>query len=155
MRKLLVDFEGYQINQKFFFKEVTIYDFKKSVFNNYFIKTPIIKNNKTINFLIKYLHKIPMEYGSIDYRKIIKILNKPSIIYCKGKSKVDIIQQYTNNTIVDLELIGCPKYKFTHTHQLNCELSNHCYTNHCALNKTYYYLRWLKAYETLKNNKIC
>jgi hypothetical protein len=142
---MLIDFEGYQVANRFFFKEFTYCNINENSFCNLFIKTPIIRHNKTINWLIQSHHRIPMEYGSINYKRVIKTLNNASIIYCKGKSKVDILEKLTNNIIIDIELFGCPKYVYTHSNQLVCEFHNN--NPHCALNKAYFYYKWLKQYE--------
>jgi len=152
-RNILIDFEGYQVYKKFYFKEVTICDLNEQSFRNLFIKTPIIKNNKTIQYLINYHHKIPMDYGNFSYKSLLEILNNSNIIYCKGKSQ--ILNKYTNSKIIDIELLGCPKYQLTHSYRLDCQLKQHNNNEHCALNKAYFYYKWLNQYKMLSGNKTC
>ena len=82
----IVDFQGYQVNKRFFFKELAIYKENEKSFQNYFCHTPVMSNSTTYKYLLNSHHRIPHNYGTQNYKNIIHILNHADIIYCKGDS---------------------------------------------------------------------
>ncbi len=146
----MIDFEGYPYNNKFYFKEICIYNFLDNSIRNFFVKSQHIYN-KTINYLSKYHHRIPINYVNSIHYNVINIINQSSIIYCKSLEKIKILKKFTN---IPIKEINSPPLKQLPTHVYNC--SFHTDTNqHFALKKVIKLYQWLKKSKILENNKIC
>ncbi len=143
---LIVDFEGYQVGSTYFFKEIAIYDHENDTYQNFFVKCPK-QNSRTYRWLVKYYHHIPHNYGTESHIRILKSLNSASVIYVKGLSKVQILDNYIQGPIiVNLENFACPKLSDLPypPYQLACEFEQHNEgTRHCALKKVHLLSRWL------------
>lgn len=138
---MIVDFEGYQSDDRFYVKEIAIYNCKTQSSINYFCSTPLFKKDSTYYWIIKYHHKIPQHYGNYSFKKIINELNKAEKIYCKGFSKKKLLEKYIQAPVIDLEQQGCPKLANLPTQSATCAF--HHNNIHCALDKVNKIAEWL------------
>ena len=106
----IVDFQGYNTKNKFYFKEFAIYSNRNSSFRNYFCKTPRIDNN-SYKYLLKCHHRIPFYFGQTFFMNVINELKNAEIIFCKGENKKQVLQKYLDIPIVNLEEAGCPNIR--------------------------------------------
>jgi hypothetical protein len=147
---IITDFEGYPYNNKFYFKEISIFNLNENSIRNFFIKSPL-KFNKTIYYLSKYHHKIPISYGNCSHHNVFNIINQSSVIYCKSLDKINILKKFTKILIKD---IYSPPLTQLPTHLFMC--SFHADNNqHCALKKVIKLYKWLNSSKILVDKKIC
>jgi hypothetical protein len=140
---LIIDFEGYFYYDKFFFKEFGFYDY--NTINTLYIQTKKL-NFLNYNWLVKYFHKIPYDYGTTSYSCVKQILNQHNkVIVVKGLEKQKIIQKLTKNKVVNLEDFGCPSFK-----SINCESYPCVYhsiiacSEHCVRLKISKIVHWIQ-----------
>jgi hypothetical protein len=151
---LVIDFEGYQNNDTFIFKEIAINDIVDNTYQNFFIKSPH-QNSKHYHWLVRHYHHIPHYYGTHSHLKVLKKLDSAVIIFVKGLSKVQILKKFTNTAILNLEDFDCPKLADLPTcvYPLVCDFTAHHSTDHCALKKVHQLSTWL--IQLLNDKKIC
>jgi hypothetical protein len=142
---LIVDFEGYEINNKFIFKEFSIIDLVTNKNSHYFIRSPHIDQNpnQQVNWVYKNIHLIPLNYGKTSIKKIYNLLNNQKLILVKGNQKSKLIKKlFSKSNIINLENFGCPKYSEKTSINCSYDLHNNSNFTHCALKKSNFYKDW-------------
>jgi hypothetical protein len=141
---ILIDFEGYKIEDYFIIKELSYFDFDTLSSNNYFVKSPKIKKTWQTYWVYKNIHLIPLTFGNTSFYFIKEILNKHQIILVKGQDKKSFIQKLIKLArVINIESLGCPKFKE--------DINSSCYFNfhntlkfrHCAFKKLTYFKDWI------------
>lgn len=141
---IIIDFEGYKINKKFIFKEFASYDLDNKIMHHFFLKSPYYKGDMQTSWVFKNIHKIPLNYGNSNINKLYNTLNSKDYILVKGREKTQIIKNITkSDKVIDLGLLGCPKY--SEIDGINCSYIPHNLSNfkHCALKKTLFFKNWI------------
>jgi hypothetical protein len=140
---LIIDFEGYYYYDNFFFKEFGFYDY--STINTFYIQTKKL-NFLNYNWLVKYFHKIPFDYGTTPFSFIKQLLNQHNKVFVvKGLEKQKIIEKLTKNKVVNIEDFGCPSFK-----SINCESFPCVYhsiiacSEHCVKIKLSKIVHWIQ-----------
>jgi hypothetical protein len=139
---LLIDFEGYFHFNNFFIKEFGFFEFGS-------IKTLNVKtkplNFKNYHWLVSHYHRIPYDFGSVSFYKVLEILNrKNKIILVKGEEKAKITRKLTKNLVLNLENFDCPSFDSLTSDTLPCVYHSIVPTNHCVKLKISKLLNWLK-----------
>ena len=134
--KLIVDFECFYYNKKYYFKEISFLNMENKLIANFFIKTKKFRD-LTTKWLIKNYHQIPCEYGDIKYSFIKKYFlnNKFITFYVNGINKVKILSKFTSNKIVDLNTLYNIQNLEDPIHIINCQFEKHQTNKHCAFFK--------------------
>ena len=134
--KLIVDFECYCVNKKYYFKEISFLNMENKLIANFFIKTRKFKDSTT-RWLIKNYHQIPCNYGDINYSFIKKYFFNNNLItfYVNGINKVQILSKFTSNKIVDLNTVSNIQNLEDPINIINCQFNNHHNNKHCAFFK--------------------
>jgi hypothetical protein len=144
---IIIDFEGYKINEKFIFKEFASFNLDNKNTLHYFVKSPYFYIDIQTNWVYNNIHHIPLSFGNTNINKLYDIINSREFILVKGREKTRIIKNLSKQSdkIIDLELLGCPKYSEKHT--INCSYEPHNLSNfnHCALKKTLFFKDWFIA----------
>lgn len=103
-------------NSKYFIKEMSVLDINIWSTQHWIFKhSSSIQDDKSLmtnKWLERHYHKIPLEFGDVEFKEISKILNLLIFqeIYVKGEQKQIILKEYLPNvTITNLEDIGCPR----------------------------------------------
>jgi hypothetical protein len=145
--ELLVDFEGYFFQDNFYFKEFSFFDSAETI-KTFYLKTPN-KNFLNYDWLVSMHHKMRHNFGSSSHKIITEIINKPKIkIIVKGVEKVKILEKFTNNEIINLELLGCPAYKQITALSRTCFFHTLYPSVHCSQLKVSKLLSWLSENES-------
>jgi hypothetical protein len=141
---LLLDFEGYLINEKFIFKEFTIIDILQNNLNHLFLKSPYTEsNNEHVNWIYNNIHLIPINYGTTPIKYIYYLL-KNKLVLVKGREKSIYIKKiFKNSIVVDIETLGCPKYIDSFSFHCSFEPHNSNNFSHCSFKKVLFYRNWL------------
>ena len=142
----IVDFQGYEVNKRFFFKEVAIYKERERSFQNVFCRSPSLSSS-TYNYLVNCHHRIPYNYGTAHYQNIIQILNQADIIYCKNESKKRILQKYIKLPIINLEDQGCPRIVDLPSPETTflCSFEEHHISPYCSLKIVQRLVQWVQT----------
>jgi hypothetical protein len=141
---ILIDFEGYKINKKFIIKEFCLINLVSSEISNFFVKSPILEYNNQSIWVYKNIHHIGLNYGNTSIKEILNLINKHKIIFVKGHEKSIILKSiFKELNFINIELLGCPKYK--ELTSINCSYESHNSLNfkHCALKKALFFRNWL------------
>lgn len=134
--KLIVDFECYNVNKQYYFKEISFLNMDNKLIANFFIKTRNYKDSTT-RWLIKNYHQIPCNYGDINFSFIKKNFfnNKLITFYVNGINKYQILSKFTSNKIVDINTIYNTQNLEDPINIINCQFDNHQSNKHCAFFK--------------------
>lgn len=100
-------------------------------------------------WLETHYHKIPLEYGEIQYDEINNILNSFNFkkLYIKGEQKRNIINeiiQHTGTTVINLEEMSCPRLNQLCVENILPCCIFHMKSNHkqCTLYKVFTLRKW-------------
>lgn len=139
-KKFLIDYEAYEKT----IKEIAIYDVNNKTYENFFIKTSQHPNTQLYNWLVSNMHRIPYQYGTTHFSKIINFLNqKDAIFYIKGEEKRKLIQKYTKNSVINIEIFNCPAISKLYEPYISyCDFHKLNPTDHCALRKLHKIVHW-------------
>jgi len=146
--EVIIEFEGFDLKNKFIFKEFCILFLKDNHWLNFFVKSdrPFKKlsrqDKQTVKFCQNFIHKIFWRAGHVDQRFLIPgiklMLEEHCIVYTKGRNKKQILEDYLGNSVrvvnvEDLEIFGSQAKKKIETDI--CSLRFHKGNHHCAVHK--------------------
>jgi hypothetical protein len=141
--------------------ECSILDYNNNVGNTYHISCSKSLQNIIQNYYLyqcsfntKKIHKIPLNYGSLPYSILCKILKHHlsafHFILTKGDQKVDILNTILprHSSVIDLTHLGCPRidilFNRIHAFQTSCTLHSGDFRM-CTAYKSLVYADWIKT----------
>lgn len=141
--KFVVEFEGYQLQGRFIFKELVICNLSSSIINHFFIKPPFHRellsasDERIVKYCEKFLHKIQWHSGSVHMKEVVQFLsNLPEscVVYTKGRNKAKLLSSmFKKFQVINLEDEGCPPItKLLLSSETECPLAFHKDTLNCA-----------------------
>lgn len=141
---ILIDFEGYKVNNYFIIKEFSYFDFNTKRSQNFFVKSPTIVKSFQTYWVYKNIHLIPLRFGDTPFHFIRNLINRFQTILVKGQDKKFFIQKLNKDaTVINIESLGCPKYKEDINSSSYCNFHNINYFRHCAFKKLNYFKHWI------------
>ena len=113
---------------------------------------------RAFNWLTKYLHGLHWEHGVYPYIYLTQILqsvklrNPKAVYYVKGKEKSEFLANLLDCKVINLDLIGCPKFDARGNNSKIVNICENHYPsriagkllNHCARRKANFFFNWLK-----------
>jgi len=117
---LIVDVEGFQLKKDFYVKELAFYnpftkEYWQATFKPPFDRQYVKKRYCTdMDWVTRKLHGLKWEDGQFPYAMafhMISYFGATYQLYAKGEEKALWVQQQTPFSVVNMELLGCPKAK--------------------------------------------
>ena len=113
---------------------------------------------RAFNWLTKYLHGLHWEHGVYPYIYLTQILqsvklrNPKAVYYVKGKEKSEFLANLLDCKVINLDLIGCPKFDARGNNSKIVNICENHYPsriagkllNPCARRKANFFFNWLK-----------
>lgn len=141
--KFVVEFEGFQINRQFVFKELVVYNLNSSIINHFFIKPPFPRellsatDDKVVRYCETFLHKIKWHSGNVRMKDVVQFLSSlpaSCVIYTKGQNKAKLLaSMFKNFDVKNLEEENCPPItKILVPPETECPLPFHLDSLNCA-----------------------
>ena len=155
----VVDIEGFQVKNKFYVKELAVFNLRDETTKQWIFRSPFpynsiaVKDKKTVYHCEKYLHRIRWSRGYTEYNQLQPILssfaNSGDTIYVKGYQKTQYIRGLLPKSveIKDLENLNCPKFEELEAVKVEspCVITSHLDSSHCALRKAVAFATWLNS----------
>ena len=155
MMKYIIEFEGFQLQNTFVFKEVVIYCLNTKHVEHFFVRSPpkmvlSATDQAIINYCERNLHKIKWSSGRqcMSYVKnLIKDFDVNTVVYTKGLQKSKLLQSmFKHLSVYDLEELGCPKFnKVISPNESVCPLPFHSRSVCCAHRKALAFAKFLES----------
>jgi len=147
--KYIIEFEGFQLQSKFIFKEVCVVSIDSDETFTYFLKSPFKfdklsnKEKRTVRYCENHLHNIFWKAGSdkcSDFLSFLKTLRNTDIVYTKGLQKTNILFALlpVGTQVVNFEDIDNSATIESLSKQIPtdaCKLRFHKYSLNCAVLK--------------------
>ncbi|CAL8130461.1 unnamed protein product [Orchesella dallaii] len=164
--KFVIDFEGFQLKNRFILKELAVADLNSMQIVHFFIRSPFGSINlsssdlSVVRYCETFIHKIRWNAGKVAFKDTVEYLNSlpnESVFYAKGKQKVNFLKSILSSSmeVQDLELVECPPItRIINPPENDCPLPFHQDSLNCAHIKASAYLKLLRAEkENLTNQK--
>jgi len=144
MENILLDFQGFNVSGKFYFKEVSFTKINTNVCQTYWFKPPFpfcaltSKDKKTVTYCERHLHNIKWYSGKILYKRLLAILRNHirnnDRVFVKGHSKVEVMQKLFPNVLFEnIEDYSCPPVQcIINSADTDCPLPFHQNHLHCS-----------------------
>ena len=151
---IIIDVEGYLIQNDFFGKEFACYNpFNGKCWTTLFLppfQKDMIKKKYEKN-ITAATHGLTWSQGQLPYSMLFQVVEHFGAnfkLYARGKDKIKWMQHFTNHTVQDLELLGCPDAAEL-PHKYAC-VYHDTENNSCALNNAIKYGTYFSNFYDMK-----
>lgn len=162
---VVVDFQAFKSrSNSFILKELAIVSCRDNTIVHYFIKPPqpydylCVDFQKRINYTTDNIHNIPWDYGHVEFKDALRVLNEfvrsASVVYVKGSERKTYLEKIIiwDIPVVDLDNFNCPKAYILPSALLQlCPFGGHFKTDwRCALKNAQKYKQWINQQKNYK-----